>query len=216
MKKTMIVIFVLFAIIIVIFSLFIKKSIDIEKTYYKVNDGDVLFDREQTMINISSDGGIRIRWGGDYYLTYNDENYNLGKHVVVYDVISGDIDLYGKFYEVLISGEVDVIKGDNKIKSSVNSKFYKLADRKYLIIDRVIEDSNSEFTTSNYLIINLDKMGNATLLNDKTSYKTIKPTILKTSTFTFDIANEVLYYGDKDIDLKKIHLSILPFEENAI
>ena len=214
-KKTMIMIFGLFAIIIVIFSLFIKKSIDIERTAYEVSDGDVLFDNEYNMLNIVGNGVIKIKWGGDYYLTYKEESYNLGKQVVVYDVNSGDIDLYGKFYEVLISGEVDTIKGDNKIKSSVNSKFYKLADRKYLIIDRVIEDSNANFTTSNYLIVNLDKMGNATLLNDKTSYKTIKPTILKTSSFTFDIANEKLYYGDKDIDLKKIIGSTNEYDEET-
>ena len=212
-KKTMMVIIGLFVIIIVIFSLFLKKSIDIDRTYYEVKDGNVLFDDEDNMINIVGSGGIKIRWGGHYYLTYNEEKYDLGKQVVVYDINSGDINLYGKFYEVLISGEVDVIKGDNKIKSSVNSKFYKLADRKYLIIDRVIEDNESKFTTSNYLLINLDKMGNATLLNDKTSYKTIKPTILKTSSFTFDIANEVLYYGDKDIDLKKIIGSTNEYDE---
>lgn len=204
-KKTMMVIVGLFAIIIVIFSLFLKKSIDIEKTYYEVSDGDVLFDNEDTMLNIIGTGGIRIKWGGSYYLTYEDKNYNLGKQAVVYNLSSGDIDLYGKFYEVLVSGEVDVIDGDNKIKSSVNSKFYKLADRKYLIIDRVIEDKESNFATSNYLLIKMDKMGNAKLLNDKTSYKTIKPTVLYSSSFAFDIANEVLYYGeDKKIDLKEI------------
>lgn len=204
-KKTMILLVGLFVIIIIIFSLFLKKSIDIEKTYYEVSDGDVLFDNEDTMLNIVGTGGIRIKWGGSYYLNYEDKNYNLGKQAVVYNVSTGDINLYGKFYEVLISGEVDVIEGDNKIKSSVNSKFYKLADRKYLIIDRVIEDKDSNFATSNYLIINMDKLGNAKLLNDKTSYKTIKPTVLYSSSFAFDIANEVLYYGeDKEIDLKKI------------
>ena len=215
MKKTMLLIFGLFIVIIVVFSLFIKKSIDIERTYYEVSDGDVLFDKEYNMINIVEDGIVKIKWGGDYYLDYNEDNYNLGKNVVVYNVSTGDIDLYGKFYEVLISGEVDVIKGDNKIKSSVNSKFYKLADRKYLIIDRVIEDKDSNFSTSNYLIINLDKMGNATLLNDKTSYKTIRPTVLKTSSFTFDIANEMLYYGDKDINLKKIIGSTNEYDEDT-
>ena len=214
-KKTMIMIFGLFAVIVVIFSLFLKKAVDVKKSVYEVGSGYVVFDNEYNMINTNSDGIIRLRWGGNYYFKYEDNEHNLGSHVVLYDVNSGDIDLYGKFYEVLISGEVDVIKGDNKIKSSVNSKFYKLADRKYLIIDRVIEDADSSFSTSNYLIINLDKLGNATLLNDRTSYKTIRPTILKTSSFTFDIANEMLYYGDKDINLKKIIGSTNEYDEDT-
>ena len=120
-KKTMIMIFGLFAIIVIIFSLFIKKAIDVEKSVYEVDAGYVLFDKEYNMINTTSNGIIRLRWGGDYYFKYNDKEHNLGSHVVLYDINSGDINLYGKFYEVLISGEVDVIKGDNKIKSSVNS-----------------------------------------------------------------------------------------------
>lgn len=204
MKKTMIIIGILFVVIVIIFSLFLKKAIDIDKTFYEIDSGAILFDNEQNKIVTSNSGIIKVRWGGDYYLTYNDDYYKLGSHSVIYDASSGDINLYGKYYEVLKNGEVEVIEGENIIKSSVNSKFYKLADRKYLIIDRVIESSDSSFVTSNYLMIHLDKLGNATLLNDKTSYKTIQPTILKTSSFAFDIANEKINFGDDNIDLKKI------------
>ena len=72
------------------------------------------------------------------------------------------------------------------------------------MIDRTVESKDSSFVTSNYLILHLDKLGNATLLNDKTSYKTITPTILRTSSYTFDIANEKLNFGAEDVDLKKI------------
>ena len=67
--------------------------------------------------------------------------------------------MYGKFYEVDKSGDVNVRKNETKVKSSVNSKFYKLEDRKYLIIDRTIEAVNSSLVTSNYLMVNLDKSG---------------------------------------------------------
>ena len=159
MKKTMIIIGILFVIFIVIFSLFLRKAIQIDKTFYEVSSGAILFDREQNKVVTNNTGIIRVRWGGDYYLNYNDDYYNLGSHSVVYDASSGDINLYGKYYEVLKDGKVEVIEGENIIKSSVNSKFYKLADRKYLIIDRVIESSDSSFLTSNYLMIHLDKMG---------------------------------------------------------
>lgn len=214
-KKTMIIIGILCIVLIAIFSYAIKKSIDIDKTAYKISSGSILFDKEYNMLTTNTDGILRIKWGGDYYLKYNDKDNDIGTHAVIYNSNNGDTALYGKFYEVTKEGEVEVIKGENIIKSSVNSKFYKLADRKYLIIDRTIESSDSSFVTSNYLIINLDKLGNATLLNDKTSYKTIKPTILRTSAYVFDIANEKLNFGGEDIDLKKIIGSTNEYDEDT-
>ena len=213
-KKTMIILLVLFVVIIVIFSYAIKKSIDIDKTAYEIPSSSVMFDKEHNMLRTTTEGILRIKWGGDYYLKYNDKDYDIGTHAVVYNSNNGNTTLYGKFYEVTKEGEVEVIKGENLIKSSVNSRFYKLADRKYLIIDRTIESVDSSFVTSNYLIINLDKLGNATLLNDKTSYKTITPTILRTSAYTFDIANEKLNFGGEDIDLKKIIGSTNEYDED--
>ena len=84
-----------------------------------------------------------------------------------------------------------------------------------MIIDRTIESKSSSFVTSNYLIVNLDKLGNATLLNDKTSYKTIVPTVLRTSAYSFDIANEKLNFGGEDIDLKKIIGSTNEYDEET-
>ena len=215
MKKTMILIGVLFIIIIIIFSYAIKKSIDIKRTAYKLTIGAILFDKDQNMLTLSEEGTLRIKWGGDYYLKYQEKDYDLGPHSVVYNSTNGDMSLYGKYYEVNRDGKVDIKKGETKVKSSVNSKFYKLADREYLIIDRTIESKDSSFVTSNYLIINLDKLGNATLLNDKTSYKTIQPTVLRTSAYTFDIANEKLNFGGEDIDLKKIIGSTNEYDEET-
>lgn len=214
-KKTIMIVLILCVGIIIIFSLFLKKAIDVGKNVYQVDSGSILFDKYENMITVKESSTLRIKWGGDYYLTMNDENYDLGSHAIIYNSNSGDISLYGKFYEVKKSGKVDTVKGENKIKSSVNSRFYKLADRLYLIIDRTIESNDSSFVTSNYLIVHLDKMGNATLLNNKTSYKTIVPSILRTSSYTFDIANEKLNFGAEDIDLKKIIGSTNQFDKDT-
>ena len=124
-KKTMIIILISFVGIIVIFSLFLKKAIDVGKTAYKIVSSSVLFDKDMNMITTSDEGIVRVKWGGDYYLIYKDKEYDLGDHSVVYHSSSGDITLYGKYYEVGSNGDVKTIKGENKIKSSVNSKFYK-------------------------------------------------------------------------------------------
>ena len=53
-------------------------------------------------------------------------------------------------------------------------------------------------------MIDLDKVGNATLTNHKVNLKTFSETTIVTSDYTFDIANEILTYGSDRIDLKKI------------
>ena len=203
-KRTMLIIGVIFVIFIVIFSLFLKRYNEVKKTAYKIALSSILFDKELNKITTTKEATLKMKWAGDYYLNYEEKNYNLGKHSVVYNSNNGDISLYGKYYQVNKNGKVNNIKGENIIKSSVNSKFYKLEDRKYLIIDRTIEAVDSSIVTSNYLLINIDKSGNATLLNDKISLKTITPTKLRTSSYTFDIANELINFGGEDIDLKKI------------
>ena len=64
-KKTMIIIFGLFAIIIVIFFLFLRKSIEIDRTVYEIKSGSILFDKNQNMLTLNNEGIIRIKWGGD-------------------------------------------------------------------------------------------------------------------------------------------------------
>lgn len=214
-KRTIIIILLIFVVFIVIFSLFLKRYTEVKKTAYTVSAGSILFDSEQNKITTKSDGTIKVKWGGDYYLTYEKKNYNLSKHAVVYNSNTGDIALYGKFYEVNKNGKVSVKKNETKVKNSVISKFYKLEDRKYLIVDRTIEAVNSSLVTSNYLIVNLDKSGNATLINDKVSLKTITPTKLRTSAYTFDIANELLNFGGDDIKLKKIIGSTNKYDEDT-
>lgn len=214
-KRTIMIIAILFIVFTIIFSLFLKRSIDVAKAAYTVDIGSILFDNEENMITTTTESSIKMKWAGNYYLTQNDERYNLGNHSVVYNSNSGDITLYGKFYEVKNTGKVKVIKDENKLKSSVNSKFYKLADRKYLIVDRTIQSTNSSIVTSNYLLINLDKSGNATLLNDKVSLKTITPTVIQTSSYRFDIANEKINFGKEDIDLKKIIGSTNEYDEET-
>ena len=140
-KKTMIILAVLFVGIIIIFSLFLKKSFDVEKTAYKISSGSIMFDEEYNMLTTNTEGILKVKWAGDYYLKYNNKDHNLGTHAVIYNTNNGDTTLYGKFYEVPKTGEVEVIKGQNNIKSSVNSRIFKLAERKYLIIDRTIQSS---------------------------------------------------------------------------
>ncbi len=73
-----------------------------------------------------------------------------------------------------------------------------------MLVDRQIVNEDRSINASNYLLVELDRMGNAKLSNNKLNLKTIAPTKLITSKYVFDIANEKLIYGKKEIDLKKI------------
>lgn len=191
-------------VIIIIFSFFLKKVLDVGKIEYTISANSVVFDADKNKIDITKDTKLKVKWSGNYYLLDDDKMINLTDHTVVYDTTNGNLKLYGKYYEVLNTGDVKILKDENVIESSVKSHFYKLADRKYLIVDRVIESSDGLLVTSNYLLVNLDKSGSATLLNNNVNLKTFKPKVLKTSNYTFDIANEKLNFGGEDIDLKKV------------
>ena len=203
-KKYIGVILGILLIIIVIFSLFIKRVIDVGKIVYNIDSNSVVFDNDKNMITTTTEATIKMKWSGNYYMIYNDDMINLGDHSVIYNASNSNISLYGTYYEVLNTGDVEILEDENIIASSVKSHFYKLDDRKYLIIDRMIESDDGLLVTSNYLLIDIDKSGNATLLNNNINLKTFQPIIFKTSAFTFDVANEILNFGGEDIDLKDI------------
>ncbi len=203
-KRNLVIILVLAIIIIIIFSLFIYKYKHTKTIEYKVNTGSILQDNHKKYINIEEDGLLKLRWNDNYYLKYQKKKTNLGKNVIVYDPISNKLKLYGKFYEIDANGKINMLRGETSINNTSDTKFYKMADREYLLVDKQIVSADRSISADNYLLVELDKMGNAKLTNNKLNLKTISPTTLVTSKYTFDIANEILKYGELEIDLKKI------------
>ena len=203
-KRSFIVIMVLAIVFIIIFSLFIVKYTNSLKVGYVVETSSVLNDSEGNTLVLSEDATLKVKWNGNYYLKYQDKNINLGKKVIIYNEVTGRITLYGVFYKIDGEGNVTTLKDETVIDNSTNTGFYKLEDRKYLAIDRTIYTKDKNLQTNNYLLIELDKLGNAKLSNNKVNLKTLKETSIVTSAYTFDIANEIINFGKKDIDLKKI------------
>ena len=203
-KRSFIVIMVLAIVFIIIFSLFIVKYTNSLKVGYVVETSSVLNDSEGNTLVLSEDATLKVKWNGNYYLKYQDKNINLGKKVIIYNEVTGRITLYGVFYKIDGDGNVTTLKDETVIDNSTNTGFYKLEDRKYLAIDRTIYTKDKNLQTNNYLLIELDKLGNAKLSNNKVNLKTLKETSIVTSAYTFDIANEIINFGKKDIDLKKI------------
>jgi len=203
-KRNIGIIIVISVIIIIMFSLVISFFLRADKEEYKVFGGTLVFDKDKTIIKVGSSGIIKTKWNNDYYLIYNDDNYELGDTAIAYDEGSGKIYLYGRYYEIGSGDEIKVTGGETVIENSALTKFYKLADRKYLVVDKKIKSSDGLLNTTDFLMVDLDKVGNATLTNHKVSLKTFSETVIVTSNYTFDIANEILTYGSDTIDLKKI------------
>ena len=116
----------------------------------------------------------------------------------------GKIYLYGKFFEVRNNDDIVITKDETKIDNISTPRFYKIEDRKYLLVSGSIISSDSQISANDFLLVELDKSGNAKLTNNKVNLKTISKTTLVTSTYEFDINNELLKFGDDTIDLKKI------------
>lgn len=203
-KRNFIIILIISIIIVGIFSLFIYKYKQAGKVEYNIKTGCIVQDDKKNFIDVEEDAKLKVRWNGNYYLIYQDNKISLGKKVIVFDTISGSMKLYGKYHEIKEDGKIVENTKETTIANTTDTRFYKLDDREYLLIDREITSTDKSINASNYLLVELDRMGNAKLSNYKLNLKTINPTTLLTSKYSFDIANELLKYNKLDIDLKKI------------
>lgn len=191
-------------VIIIMFSLVIKFFLSLNKEEYTVSKGNIVFDKDKTIIKLNDEGKIKTKWKGEYYLTYDSKDYELGNTAIAFNEETTEIKLYGRYYEISSGSEINITSNETVIKNSLLTKFYKLADRKYLIIDKEIKSADNLLSTTDFLLVELDKAGNATLTNHKVNLKTFSETEIITSNYSFDIANEILTYGSDKIDLKKI------------
>ena len=191
--------------IIVIMGFSIRLTDNKKTTVYDVNSNTVLFSKDSSEIDTNMGGKIEKKWNGDYYyLTSDNSSYELGSSPVVYDSSSEVVTIFGKKYQVMDDGYVVLNTDDLAISESSASYFYKLEDRIYLIISPEIYNSDKSIYASKYLIVFIDKQGNASVLNDVINLKTINPMNLVFGDYTFDVANERLIIGDNSIDLKTV------------
>jgi hypothetical protein len=211
--------FIFFTIIVIsivaIFIFSVVKVLSYDKQKYKVSSSSFVYDKDYHPISLSNDGVIFKNWTGDYYFTIDgkDTKYNLGKETVVFDLNNYIMYIYGDAYQVFADAKVIKKSGQTRNVRTTAPSFYKLADRKYLIVDKTINDSKGTLTVQNYLIIDIDKSGNALLINNETNVKTINSIILKTSNYLFDVKKEKLKFGNIEIDLKRIIGSTNQYKE---
>lgn len=173
---------------------------------YLIPAGSTVFDKSDYAITTSVDGKISKTADDNYLLnlTNGGGEYNLGSTVVTYQQNSGVVRLFGTAYQVFGDGSVDKLSGETQINDVATPSFYKLADRKYVLIGAAIQSSDQLFQASNFLYVVIDKNGNAQLLNDLINLKTVEPMVLLCGDVSFNVAEERLVLADNEIDLTRI------------
>ena len=208
---------IIFSIIVVVMIVILVSAVGIAQkngsTVYSVSNNSIVFDSETNLIDTSKGGSIKQRWNGTYYyLDIDDVEYELGDIPVVYEKSKDKIEIFGQNY--LVNKDGSIIEGEEftEITNYSETQFYKLADREYLIVSPEIYTEDKSIYASKYLLVYLDKKGNASVLNDSINLKTINPTLVFDK-YKFDIANEKLLIDTKNIDLKQVIGSTNEYKE---
>jgi len=196
------IIIILLIISILIVAVYNTKQKNLEQ--YKISLNNVLYDEEYSFVSLDDDAILKKEWDNNFYLYESDNTkHSLGSETVIYDKSIREITIYGTAYQVFSNGDVVELNEKTKISKLDEFQFFKLNDRKYLIIgDKITGPSVS---TIDYLIVSIDRAGNASLLNHSVNIKTINPLSLSVGERVFDVANETLIVGEEKIDLKKIN-----------
>lgn len=213
-KKTFTLYGLIIIIIIVIFIIAIVKVATIDKQKYNVSKNAFLMDENYMTINLDEDGTISKKWDNKYYLVSNNKKYTLGNYTFTYDGNQNKINIYGTSYQILNNGSVNKNSKQFEIMNTNTTTFYKISDRRYLIVGKNINNDNNTFQTNNFLFVVIDKSGNALLINDKMNAKTLEPLIINSGDFSFDVANEILNINSTSINLKKINGSTNKYVAN--
>lgn len=172
---------------------------------YNVSTNSVIYSEKMLLVETKLGGEIKKSWNNNYFYTdIENKTTDLGKKSIAYEKSIEKLYIFGTSYYV--SESSDVTKNDNDIVIDDLNKtgFYKLDDREYLITSSDIYNDDKTIYTNKYLIVTLDKQGNASFTNDVINVKTINPMKIMFDKYIFDIANEKLMINDNIIDLKLI------------
>lgn len=193
--------------IVIVFIVIKVKDYNVK---YNISSVSYVFNSDNELVTIKDSAYVKKDFLGTYYLNNNDKNINLGKNAVIYNSSTNELKLLGTFYEIKENGETKKYTGETTISASLN-KIFKLGDRKYLVTGKVIKSEDNLLTIENYLLIDLDKVGNSYVYNNVINYKSFGILNLIGDNFKFKTNEEKLSYNDEEIDLAKINGSTNEF-----
>ena len=192
--------------ILVLFVVIVLNVSKAEAAEYTLPAGSIVFDKSDYPITTAVDGRITKTVDNCYVLRLatGGREYSLGATSVAYEQQSGKVRLFGDGYRVFGDGSVNKLGGETRIEDFSSPSFFKLDDRKYVIVGAAIQSEDQLVQASNFLYVVLDKNGNAQLLNDLVNLKTVEPIVLVCGNVYFNVAEERLMLDNREIDLTKI------------
>lgn len=205
-------------VVLLVFSMNKSGTYDNLTAVYNLSTNSIIYNYDDVLLDTKNGGELKKSWDSKYYFVSFDGNtVEVGDRAVIYDKAKEEVSLFGENYYISQAGNVTKNEDQTMIKDTNEANFYKLDDRSYLIVGKEIYSEDKTVFTSKYLIVNLDKQGNASFLNDAINFKTINPIKLTFNNYVFDIANEKLTVDGNSIDLKLVKGSTneyIPVEKN--
>jgi|GEM_PF-845944 hypothetical protein len=173
---------------------------------YTIAAESIIYDKNNFPITTTVEGQITKALDGNYHLKIaGQRDYNLGNNTAAYETNNAVLKIFGKGYQVFDDGSVKRLSEETQITDFAETAFYKLADRKYLLVGSFIKSSDDLLSAEKFLFVVINKAGNAHLMNDIVNMKTVDPVVLVSGKMEFDIANEKLVIEERTIDLTKIY-----------
>ena len=169
-----------------------------------VSTGSILFIDNDKIVEVSNDTEIIKKWDGNYYLTQEGKTSNLGKHVVINNRTTGDLQILGNSYQIYADGSVKKYNSNMVIEDFNTPQIYKLDDRLYLFVGKKITSFDGTISADSFIKISLDRNGNALLQSIGLNQKTISHVILVCEDRYFDIGSELLYCNGIEVNLRKV------------
>ena len=181
--------------------------VKIGKTTIKYNllSGSYVYNSSKELVSIKENTYAKRNVFDNYYVVLDNEKVNVGSKPVFYNERTRGLKLLGMFYEIAKNGEVTKYSGETSIDSVNTPRLFKIADRRYLVIASVIRTDDNSLHANDYLLVDIDKAGNAYLYNNSVNIKTFSDLVLITDTFRFDVSREYLIIDKETIDLAKVN-----------
>ena len=205
-NKSLIITLSIFALLVFI-GILIFIIINISKTTikYEIIGSNYVYNSDGELIFIKDNTYAKRNVFDKYYVIIDNKKVNLGSKPVFYNEKTRELKLLGTFFEVTKNGEVNKTSGETTIDNLNNSRLFKISDRKYLVISSSIRTEDNSLRTNDYLLVNIDKAGNAYLFNNKVNIKTFSDLEIITDNFRFDVSEEYLVIDGEKIDLAKVN-----------
>ena len=169
------ILFVLFSFLVIliigVFAYALYKTLSFDTTIYNIEKGSFTYDKDYNYVLLKNDAKMKQKWDKNYYLKEKDTTINLGNDVVIYNKNDFKINIYGNNYQIKTNGDVQHSNKVVSVSKSGTPTFFKLSDRKYLMTGNSIKSDVKGIKTKDYLIIDIDKSGNALLLNHELNIK---------------------------------------------